>query len=109
MRQPLHSLFIHAALLAVLVAPAAAQPFHASRDPAAEEPPITARDRQHWAFQPLQRPAVPAVKNSVQARNQIDRFILARLEAAGLALSAPADAATLIRRLSFDLTGLPPS
>ena len=109
MRQPFHSWFIHAALNAVLVAPAAAQPVHASRDPAAEEPPITAEDRQHWAFQPLQRPATPPIKDPAQARTPIDAFVLAKLEAAGTPLSAPADPATLIRRLSFDLTGLPPS
>ena len=109
MRQPFHSWFIHAALNAVLLAPAAAQPVHASRDPAAEEPPITDEDRQHWAFQPLQRPATPPIKDLAQARTPIDAFILAKLEAAGTTLSAPADAATLIRRLSFDLTGLPPS
>jgi len=108
MSKPLHSLFIQAALLAVMVAPSAARTVHASRDPAAEEPPITAEDRQHWAFQPLQRPAVPAVQNSAQARNEIDRFILARLEATSQTLSAPADAAILIRRLTLNLTGLPP-
>jgi hypothetical protein len=55
------------------------------------------------------RPAVPAVKGRDRARNPIDTFLLAKLEAAGLTFSPEADRRTLIRRLSFDLTGLPPT
>jgi mono/diheme cytochrome c family protein len=62
----------------------------------------------HWAFTPLTRPAVPAVRRRAWVRNPIDAYILARLERAGLAPSPEADRATLIRRLSLDLTGLPP-
>jgi hypothetical protein len=62
----------------------------------------------HWAFIPPQRPAVPRVKNAAWVRNPIDAFILGRLEAERLAPSAEADGVTLLRRLSFDLTGLPP-
>src|SRR5262249_54736311 len=62
----------------------------------------------HWAFQPVRRPAEPAVKNTAWVRNPIDRFILARLEKDGITPSPEADRVTLIRRLSFDLTGLPP-
>ena len=109
MGKPLHFLFLVASMTTVLEMPAAARTIHASRDPAAEEPPITAEDRQHWAFRPLQRPATPPIKDPAQARTPIDAFVLAKLEAAGTTLSAPADPATLIRRLSFDLTGLPPS
>ncbi|MHB1558507.1 MAG: DUF1549 domain-containing protein, partial [Isosphaeraceae bacterium] len=65
--------------------------------------------REHWAFRPPERPDVPAVKRPDWCRNPIDRFILARLEAEGLAPSPEADRATLIRRLSFDLVGLPPT
>ncbi len=59
---------------------------------------------EHWSLQPLREPAVPG-----NGGNPIDAFIRARLEKDGLALSAEADRATLIRRLSFDLIGLPPS
>ena len=63
----------------------------------------------HWAFLPPVRPPLPSVKNPGWCRNPIDRFILARLEAEGLAPSPEADKVTLIRRLSLDLIGLPPT
>jgi hypothetical protein len=62
----------------------------------------------HWAFTAPVRPPVPAVKNESWPQNDIDRFILARLEKEGLAPSPPADPVTLLRRLTLDLTGLPP-
>ena len=62
----------------------------------------------HWAFLPPQRPELPEVKNGDWVRNPIDRFVLAQLEAAGLEPAPPADARTLARRVSLDLTGLPP-
>jgi Protein of unknown function (DUF1553)/Protein of unknown function (DUF1549)/Planctomycete cytochrome C len=65
--------------------------------------------KQHWAFQPPQRPAVPSVKNAGWVRNPIDAFVLARLEQEGLEPSRPASAPTLLRRLSLDLIGLPPT
>jgi hypothetical protein len=64
---------------------------------------------EHWAFAKVSRPALPGVKDPGWVSNPIDRFVLARLEADGLAPNPPADANTLERRLSFDLTGLPPS
>lgn len=65
--------------------------------------------RQHWAFQPVARPAVPAVRQPAWAASGLDRFILARLEAANLAPAQDADRATWLRRVTFDLTGLPPT
>jgi mono/diheme cytochrome c family protein len=67
------------------------------------------RARNHWAFQPIQNPAPPVVRQSAWGRNEIDSFILAGLEAAGLEPSREADRRTLIRRAYFTLTGLPPS
>src|SRR5207245_1067393 len=63
----------------------------------------------HWAYRPLARAALPAVKDRAAVRNPIDAFIQARLESAGLSPAPPADQRTLIRRLTFDLTGLPPT
>ncbi len=63
----------------------------------------------HWAFQPPARPPQPKVQNQKWARTPPDAFILARLEKEKLAPSPEADRATLIRRLSFDLLGLPPA
>jgi hypothetical protein len=63
----------------------------------------------HWSFVPVKRPAVPTVSNARWARNPIDNFVLAKLDAEKIAPSAEADKATLLRRVSLDLTGLPPS
>jgi hypothetical protein len=65
--------------------------------------------KQHWAFQPIHNPPLPPLRDVSWARSPVDRFILARLEAKGLAPSPEADRRTLIRRLSFDLLGLPPT
>lgn len=62
----------------------------------------------HWAYIPPKLPALPVVKNAAWVRNPIDRFILARLEKEGLKPAPEADRRTLARRLSLDLTGLPP-
>jgi cytochrome c553 len=62
----------------------------------------------HWSYIAPKRPALPAVKNTAWVRNPIDRFILAKLEASGLTPAPEADRRTLARRLSLDLTGLPP-
>jgi len=64
---------------------------------------------EHWAFVPPRRPALPNVKQKDWPRNAIDYFILARLEKEGLRPSPEADRVTLIRRLTLDLTGLPPT
>lgn len=63
----------------------------------------------HWAFIKPVRPPLPEVKNKAWLKNAIDYFVLARLEQAGLPPSPEADCATLLRRVSFDLTGLPPT
>ncbi|MCI0745929.1 MAG: PSD1 and planctomycete cytochrome C domain-containing protein [Verrucomicrobia subdivision 3 bacterium] len=65
--------------------------------------------KKHWAFQPVKKPSVPTVKDAKWAQSDIDKFILAKLEATGLKPNPPADKRTLIRRASFDLIGLPPS
>jgi mono/diheme cytochrome c family protein len=65
--------------------------------------------QQHWAYVPPRRPAPPAVRNPKWIRNPIDAFVLARLEKEGLSPTAEADRATLLRRVTFDLTGLPPT
>jgi Protein of unknown function (DUF1549)/Protein of unknown function (DUF1553)/Concanavalin A-like lectin/glucanases superfamily/Planctomycete cytochrome C len=65
--------------------------------------------QKHWSFIPPLKPELPQVKNRSWPKNAIDYFVLERLEREGLAPSPEADRAALIRRLSFDLTGLPPS
>lgn len=65
--------------------------------------------KRHWAFQPVRAPRVPPVRNAGWARTPIDRFVLARIELAGLTPSPRAGKRTLIRRVTFDLTGLPPT
>jgi hypothetical protein len=68
-----------------------------------------ARWQPHWAFVPPQRPAVPAVRDGDAVLNPIDAFVLQRLESLGLGFSPPADRAVLLRRVTLDLTGLPPT
>jgi len=79
--------------------------------PLDEKPAVDfeARKREHWAWQPVKEPQLPKVKNEAWVRSDIDRFILARLEARGLSPSPQADRRTLIRRVTFDLIGLPPT
>ena len=64
---------------------------------------------KHWAFRPVTRPGIPAVKNQQWAQTAIDRFVLARLESAGLPPSPRADRRTWIRRVTFALRGMPPT
>jgi hypothetical protein len=70
---------------------------------------ITDEDRRYWAFQPVGDPIAPKVRQRGWVANPIDAFVLARLEAKGLAPNPPADPRTLIRRVFFDLIGLPPT
>jgi hypothetical protein len=67
------------------------------------------RDPNHWAFQLPAEPPVPTVVNSAWPQSALDQFILAKLEAAGLSPSPQADRRTLIRRVTFDVIGLPPT
>jgi hypothetical protein len=69
----------------------------------------TTRKNTHWAFQPLQDAKPPAVQNSAWVRNGIDAFVLAKLEEKGWQPAPEADKLTLLRRVSLDLTGLPPT
>src|SRR3954447_5970604 len=84
------------AALAARVAPAA---------PVVEKPKPAA----DWPFVPLARPTVPPVKAKAWLRNPVDAFVLAKLEAAGPPPTPPADKATLLRRVTYDLTGLAPT
>jgi hypothetical protein len=77
------------------------------RQQAASQP--RARADKHWAFQPPMLPALPEVQHKQWVINPIDRFILARLEEQGLQPAPPADKRTLLRRVTYDLTGLPPA
>jgi cytochrome c553 len=65
--------------------------------------------KKHWSYQPIRKPPLPAVKQSAWAQMPLDHFILAKLEEKGLSPSPPADPRTLLRRLYFDLIGLPPT
>ncbi len=71
--------------------------------------PTKTLDRTHWAFQPIRDPAPPKVKNEPWVKSPIDRFILAKLEEKGLAPAPPAAKLALLRRTTYDLTGLPPT
>ncbi|MEW4567381.1 PSD1 and planctomycete cytochrome C domain-containing protein [Tautonia sp. JC769] len=81
----------------------------ASGEPSASPSPTARRSSDHWAFQPINRPEAPSVSDESWARNPIDAFVLDRLDLEGIAPSPEADRATLIRRLSLDLLGIPPT
>ena len=78
-------------------------------EPQAAADVFTVEERSHWSFQPIGRPSLPNLQNVQAAHSAIDAFLLARLEAKGDSFSPQADRSTLLRRLSFDLTGLPPT
>ncbi len=91
---------------------AALPPDTASNTPSASNAKwetVFAERRKHWAYQPVRAPPLPNVKNIAWAQSPIDKFILAKLEAAGLKSATSADRRTLIRRATFDLIGLPPT
>lgn len=74
-----------------------------------ESAEVTARDKEHWAFQKLRRPAIPAPKKADRSQTAVDAFLLSQLESKGLGFSPPADRSTLLRRAFLDLHGLPPT
>ena len=76
---------------------------------AVNELPLDAADRDHWSYLPLEDTQIPEVSDSSWARSPIDRFVLHRLEEKSLRPQPPADRRTLIRRISFDLLGIPPT
>jgi hypothetical protein len=82
-------------------------PWPDSGNAPAEE--VASRQKAHWAFQPICRPELPIVKDKSWPETPVDRFIQAKLEAEGLAHAPAADKRTLIRRVTYDLTGLPPT
>jgi hypothetical protein len=89
-------------------------PWPADDKPAAGGPrkgelQVTDKDRAFWSFRPVRRPLVPAVKDREWVANPIDAFILAQLEAKGLRPNPPATKRELVRRLYYDLIGLPPT
>ncbi|MBY0528387.1 MAG: PSD1 and planctomycete cytochrome C domain-containing protein [Gemmataceae bacterium] len=72
-------------------------------------PPVDDAARAFWSFRPVARPKVPEVKDAAWVKNPIDAFVLAKLEAANLQPAPPAERVALLRRLTYDLTGLPPT
>ncbi|MEX2172999.1 MAG: PSD1 and planctomycete cytochrome C domain-containing protein [Pirellulaceae bacterium] len=70
---------------------------------------ISAEDRAYWAFQPVGQSPLPEVRDAAWAQSPVDRFVLARLEAHDLPPAPPAERRTLLRRIHFDLVGLPPT
>ena len=70
---------------------------------------LTDKARHHWSYQPVVKPPLPAVKNRVWCRTAVDTFILAKIEAKGMVPSPDATKEALLRRATYDLTGLPPT
>ena len=70
---------------------------------------LTGKAREHWAFQPVTKPTVPEVKNRAWVKTPIDAFVLAKLEAKGLQPNPAASPESFLRRVSYDLIGLPPT
>ena len=89
------------------VAMGAPDPRIAEEESSVEDPMSEARS--HWAFQPVVRPELPEISNKAWVRAPIDRFVLAKLEGNGLRPAPPADKRTLLRRMTYGLTGLPPT
>ena len=81
-----------------------------TRDDSDAPPESFSKDQAaHWAYRPIARPELPRVEDATWVRNPVDRFVRAATEELGLAPSRPAERVALLRRVSYDLTGLPPS
>ncbi|MBQ16349.1 MAG: hypothetical protein CMJ65_04405 [Planctomycetaceae bacterium] len=85
------------------------KPRPAARKPGQAGPRFTDKQKKYWAFQPPRRHPLPTIQATDWAKNPIDHFILARLEAAGLTPAPPATRLSWLRRITLDLSGLPPS
>jgi len=94
---------LSAAAVALLILPLFALGQSPPRKP--REP----KDHPHWAFQPVKKPPTPTVRGTEWVRNPLDAFVLSKLEAQSLKPALPADKRALLRRVYFDLIGLPPS
>src|SRR5207237_10487657 len=79
-----------------------------SNSPASAQKDFTPQQKSFWAFQPIKDVAPPTVRNKQGVRTPVDAFILAPLEQKGLTPATPASKLTLLRRVTYDLTGLPP-
>ncbi|MEJ7594454.1 MAG: DUF1549 and DUF1553 domain-containing protein [Planctomycetaceae bacterium] len=97
------------ATCSALVTPTSCADEHATENASYTEPPITTSDRDHWSLKPRRPVEIPATSNEYWQRNPVDAFIAAELESRGLTPQPEADRRTLIRRVSLDLTGLPPT
>lgn len=73
------------------------------------ETELSLSDRNHWSFRPVQQPKLPEVKQTTWPKNAVDTFLLSNLESAGLQPAPDADRLTYLRRVTFSLTGLPPT
>ena len=78
-------------------------------DPASEDPPTDTHMEAHWAFQPITPPPSPQIKDNAWVLRGMDRHILSKLEAAGIQPNPPSDRRNWLRRVSYNLTGLPPT
>ena len=96
-------------LLLIVAAPLMAGDKPAPSGDVAPPETFSQEQREHWAYQPVKRVTPPAVKETGWVRNPIDRFILAEIEKLEMVHAPEADRVALIRRVTFDLTGLPPS
>ncbi len=85
------------------------KPLKETTDTAKKPLVVSDKDKQYWAYRPLAATTPPAVQNKAWAKNPIDLFTLSKMEAVGYTPATDADKRTLIRRVTFDLTGLPPT